>query len=43
MKRTALLFRMKKLGIDPKLFCCLRDADRSNPGAQHACDLIPAC
>jgi formate hydrogenlyase transcriptional activator len=44
MKRTTLLFRMKKLGIDPKLFSLARDPDRCNPAtAQHACDVIPAC
>ena len=44
INRTTLLARMKKLGIDPKLFSLSRDPDRCNPAtaAQHACDLIPA-
>ena len=38
IKRTTLLARMKKLGIDPKLFSIPRNPDRCNPAtaAQHA-------
>jgi hypothetical protein len=41
MKRTTLP-QMKKLGIDPKHFCCPRDAGGFNTAAaQPASDLVP--
>jgi len=43
IKRTTLLFRMRKLGIDPKLFSLPSDPDCNPATAQHACDLVPAC
>ncbi|HXU37015.1 MAG TPA: sigma 54-interacting transcriptional regulator [Blastocatellia bacterium] len=42
IKRTTLLFRMRKLGIDPKLFSLPSDPDCNPATAQHACDLVPA-
>jgi len=43
IKRTTLLFRMRKLGIDPKLFSLPSDPECNSATAQHACDLGRAC